>query len=80
MAEIRIRSLDDSIVAALRLRAKQHGRSLEAELRALLTREALGSRRALLDKLDRFRETLRAEYGAFPDSTPMIRAERDRRG
>ena len=37
MAAFSIRDLDDSVTERLRLRAAQHGRSLEAEIRAILT-------------------------------------------
>jgi plasmid stability protein len=37
MAALSIRDLDDSVKEKLRLRAAQHGRSMEAEIRAILT-------------------------------------------
>jgi plasmid stability protein len=37
MAAVSIRDLDDSVREKLRLRAAQHGRSMEAEMRAILT-------------------------------------------
>jgi plasmid stability protein len=37
MAALSIRDLDDSVREKLRLRAAQHGRSMEAEIRAILT-------------------------------------------
>lgn len=37
MAAISIRSLDDDVRARLRVRAARHGRSMEAEARAILT-------------------------------------------
>jgi plasmid stability protein len=37
MAAVSIRELDDSIREKLRLRAARHGRSMEAEMRAILT-------------------------------------------
>ncbi len=40
MTAMLIRNLDDSVRASLRTRAKRHGRSLEAEVRDILTREA----------------------------------------
>jgi len=36
MATLTIRDLDDDLKAALRVRAAQHGRSMEAEVRAIL--------------------------------------------
>jgi antitoxin FitA len=37
MAALSIRDLDDSVREKLRLRAARHGRSMEAEIRAILT-------------------------------------------
>ncbi len=40
MANLTIRNLDDHVVERLKKRAKDNGRSLEAELRLLLSEEA----------------------------------------
>lgn len=40
MASVTIRNLDDDIVAKLKAQAKAHNRSLEAELRQILTNSA----------------------------------------
>ncbi len=40
MASVTIRNLDDEVVARLKARAKANKRSLEAELREILTRSA----------------------------------------
>ena len=37
MAAVSIRDLDDQVRDRLRIRAAQHGRSMEAEIRAILT-------------------------------------------
>ncbi len=37
MATLTIRGLDEEVHARLRIRAAQHGRSMEAEVRAILT-------------------------------------------
>lgn len=80
MAEVRVRNLGDEVVGEFKERAKRHGRSLEAELRELLTSEALRPRRELIEDLERFSETLRGKYGLLPDSAPIIREERERHG
>lgn len=41
MAAISVRDLNDEVAARLRVRAAQHGRSMEAEVRAILTDAAL---------------------------------------
>lgn len=78
MGDVRVRNLDDNVVAEFKDRAKRHGRSLEAELRDVLTAEAYRPRRELAAKAQQFRDELRTKYGEFPDSTPDIREERDR--
>jgi len=42
MAQLLVRMLDDSVKARLKARAKKHGRSLEAEARAILEDAANG--------------------------------------
>lgn len=37
MAAISVRDLDDDVAARLKLRAARHGRSMEAEVRSILT-------------------------------------------
>jgi antitoxin FitA len=57
MSAVSIRNLDDRVKARLRVRAARHGRSMEAEIRAILTdavREPgddAGLFHALLDRL-----------------------------
>jgi plasmid stability protein len=80
MADVKIRKLDDWVVASFRARAKQAGRSLEEELRQFLTEAARERRRRFADKLETFSEQLRAKYGEMPDSTPLIREGRDEFG
>ena len=80
MADVKIRKLDDWVVASFRARAKQAGRSLEEELRQFLTEAARERRRRFAAKLEAFSEELRAKYGEMPDSTPLIREIRDEFG
>lgn len=46
MATLMIRDLDDGVKARLRVQAAEHGRSMEAEARALLTLAVSGRRPA----------------------------------
>lgn len=41
MAAISVRDLDDEVTARLKVRAARHGRSMEAEVRVILTDAAL---------------------------------------
>jgi len=55
MATITIRNLPDEVRERLRIRAAQHGRSMEAEARAILTEAAItGDRQAVADNLQRW--------------------------
>lgn len=77
MATVTIRNLDDAVVERLKIRAKSNNRSLEAELRYLLTNAAPGASTA--DFIETTRR-IRAMSGGrqFSDSTPLIREDRDR--
>lgn len=77
MADVKIRKLDDWVLEAHRARAQAAGRSVEEELRRVLTEAVLAERRAVVVRLRRIREQQRERYGTFPDSTPEIRAERE---
>jgi plasmid stability protein len=78
MADVKIRKLDDWVVESFRIRAKEAGRSLEAELRQFLTEAARQRRQSYLQRLNAFNERLREKYGEMSDSTPLIREIRDR--
>ena len=42
MAAISVRDLDEDVAARLKVRAARHGRSMEAEVRAILTESVAG--------------------------------------
>ena len=78
MATVTIRNLSDATVKELKARAKAHHRSLEAELRELLTSTARQRR-----DMRRFRAEARRIAAMTPnmpqtDSTLLIREDRDR--
>ncbi|MFQ6018914.1 MAG: Arc family DNA-binding protein [Kiloniellaceae bacterium] len=77
MANLTIRNLDDAVVEKLKARAKAHHRSLEAELRALLSEAASRPSR------EEFRKRAERIAAMTPDaeqtdSTKIIREFRDR--
>lgn len=78
MTDVRIRDLDEWVVEWHRGKAKREGKSLENELREALTNMALERKRAVADQMRADMDELRQKYGPFPDSTPHLRAERDR--
>ncbi|MBN1358995.1 MAG: hypothetical protein JW993_00305 [Sedimentisphaerales bacterium] len=76
MAQILVRDLDDEIVQRLKDRARQHGRSLEAEARQILSRAA-GLSFADARRLARqWHKKLAGRR--LPDSTDLIRQDRQR--
>lgn len=77
MANVTIRNLDDEVVARLKARAKANRRSLEAELREILTRSAGSMTR---EELIAFAKRVAAETPDVPqtDSAELIREDRDR--
>lgn len=77
---VRVRDLDSGIVAKLKAQARRHGRTLQQELKTLLTEAVLRPRQTLAKRLRDLQSRVRAEHGELPDSTVMIRDERDRWG
>jgi plasmid stability protein len=80
MADVKIRKLDEGVVASFRARAKAAGHSLEEELRRTLTEVARERRLAYVEKLRTLQKDLREAHGEMPDSTSLIREDRDQRG
>lgn len=78
MANVTIRNLDDAVADELKQQAKAHNRSLEAELREILSNAAQmrKRRREFLARVDR----IAAMTPDVPqtDSTLLIREDRDR--
>ena len=75
MAQVLVRQLEDKVVAALKARARRNNRSLEEELRAILTSAAKP------DKAEFWRlagEIRSRSKSTGPDSTELIREDRDR--
>ncbi|MGI8697283.1 MAG: FitA-like ribbon-helix-helix domain-containing protein [Mycobacteriales bacterium] len=73
-----IRGLDDEVRTRLRLRAARHGRSMEAEVRAILVeavREPETSAGLFTTLLDRFGEIGGVELELPPRATPARAAD-----
>ncbi len=78
MANLSIRNLDDKVVERLKKKAKDNGRSLEAELRVLLKQAAnRKSPEELLAIADRI-SAMTPDDVEQTDSTKIIREFRDR--
>ena len=78
MASVTIRNLDDGVVERLKSKAKDNGRSLEAELREILSTEARrASTKEWLAEADRI-TAMTPKDRPQTDSTILIREDRDR--
>ena len=80
MSEIKVRRIEDWVVATHRRRAEAAGRSLEEELRLVLTEAALEPQHAFAARAAVLRAEIRRVRGVLADSAAVIRAERDERG
>jgi len=80
MADVKIRKLPEWVVTTFKARAENAGRSLEEELRGLLTEAASRPKLERAAELSAFRQLLRRKYGTLTDSTAGIRADRRARG
>jgi len=80
MADVKIRKLPEWVVVAFKDRAAHRGRSLEEELRSLLTEAASQPKQDRTAEMAAFRKMLRRKYGTLADSTGGIRADRQARG
>ena len=61
MAAISVRDLDDQVASRLKVRAARHGRSMEAEVRAILTDAVAGGE----DEQFNLAQTLRERFAAI---------------
>jgi len=78
MKQVLIRDLDEDVIVALKDQAARHNRSLQGELKAIVTQAARGSRinPALLKKIDALRNSLKGKIKG--NSADLIREDRDR--
>ena len=79
MAQLLVRDVPDHIAAALKKRAKKHGRSTEAEHRALLEENLSPKKTDPWAEINRMRTELAESGRQFADSTQSIRDDRDSR-
>lgn len=78
LAAISIRNLDDQVKERLRIKAARHGRSMEAEIRAILVeavREPPNADGLFQTMLDRFGEIGGVELELPPRTTPVRAAD-----
>lgn len=77
MAQVLVRQLDTNVVARLKKRAKEHGRSLQSEVKTILE-EAVPDYEAAWKRIEGFRKRLGKSRRIFSDSADLIRKDRDR--
>ena len=75
-SQVIVRNLDTGVVSALKRKARRNNRSLERELRIVLTRAARPDRTELVAEADRIRAM---SAGPLEDSVSLLREDRDRR-
>ncbi len=80
MSEVRVRNLEPWVVGLLRDQARAAGTSLEAYLREHLRHEAMRKRLEFAARIAANQEAMREKHGILPDSTPLIRQDREERG
>ena len=77
MADVLVRDLDDGVLKQLKAAAKAHGRSLQAEIHAVLENASLRSVAETRRVSSRWLKRLRTS--SHTDSVAMIRKDRDTR-
>ena len=80
MTDVKVRRLEDWVVQVWRRRAEVAGRSLEEELRQVLTDEALRPQVEFAERAAALRAKIRRSSGVLTDSTEHVRADRAARG
>jgi vacuolar-type H+-ATPase subunit H len=77
MGQLLVRNVPDDLVKALKERATKHGRSAEAEHRAILEENLKAPAADFWEKARRYREETRGRI--ISDSAELIRQDRDSR-
>ena len=77
MAQLLVRQLNDKVMDRLKKRAKEHGRSLQSELKMILE-EAVSDYERAWKRIDALRLRLKQSGRKFGNSADLIREDRDR--
>ena len=77
MAQVLVRQLNDKVVDRLKKRAKEHGRSLQSEVKTILE-EAVPDYERAWKRIDSLRLRLKRSGRKFSNSADLIRKDRDR--
>ena len=77
MAQVLVRQLDEKVVDRLKKRAREHGRSLQSEVKTILE-EAVPDYESAWKRIELIRTKLKRSGRKFSDSADLIREDRDR--
>ena len=77
MAQVLVRQLNDEVVDRLKKRAKEHGRSLQSEVKTILE-DAVPDYERAWKRIDSLRLRLKRSSRKFTNSADLIREDRDR--
>ncbi|ULA62893.1 MAG: Arc family DNA-binding protein [Nitrospira sp.] len=77
MAQVLVRQLDGKIVERLKKRAKEHGRSLQSEVKTILE-DAVPDYEGAWKRIEGLRKRLGKSGRTFSDSAALIREDRGR--
>jgi antitoxin FitA len=77
MAQVLVRQLNDKVVDRLKKRAKEHRRSLQSEVKAILE-DAVPDYERAWKRIDSLRLRLKRSGRKFSNSADLIRKDRDR--
>ncbi len=77
MAQVLVRQLNDKVVDRLKKRAKEHGRSLQSEVKTILE-DAVPDYERAWKRIDSLRLRLKRSSRKFSNSSDLIREDRDR--
>ena len=78
MAQILVRNLDEKVVAQLKRRAAENGRSLQAEVKLLLEQAAKIDGADIWRRAEQFRAKMKKSKRTFSDSAILVREDRER--
>lgn len=78
MAQILVRNVDEEIVARLKQRAANNGRSLQAEVKMVLEQASGIDTINVWRKVEQFRTKMQKSGRAFSDSAVLLRKDRER--
>ncbi|MGH7205671.1 MAG: FitA-like ribbon-helix-helix domain-containing protein [Nitrospiraceae bacterium] len=78
MAQVLVRNLDERVVARLKKRATQRGRSLQTEVKQILEEAARTDYADAWKAVERIYNKLKRSGRTFSDSAELIREDRER--